>query len=119
MYSPADARAREMLLPIRLCLLFLMPLLLHAQSDRNVELLGHLDFPQAVSDVWGFADGNDNEYALVGLLDGIAIVEVSDPANPTQVAFIPGPEAPPFGTRDIKTYSHYAYVTTEGGGRFR
>ena len=77
--------------------------------------------PVSAANVWGFVDLNDNrEYAVVGLRNGTAIVEVTDPANPREVVTIPGNPSP---WREVKVYQvrdnvaqrwrAYAYVTTE------
>jgi choice-of-anchor B domain-containing protein len=75
--------------------------------------------PVSAANVWGFVDLNDNrEYAVVGLRNGTAIVEVTDPANPREVVTIPGNSSP---WREVKVYQRhdgarwraYAYVTTE------
>ncbi|HSC13567.1 MAG TPA: choice-of-anchor B family protein [Gammaproteobacteria bacterium] len=77
--------------------------------------------PVSAANVWGFVDRNDNrEYAVVGLRNGTAIVEVTDPVNPREVITIPGNSSP---WREVKVYQvfdagaqrwrAYAYVTTE------
>lgn len=77
--------------------------------------------PLSAANVWGFEDQNDGrEYAVIGLSDGTAIVEVSDPVNPRQVVTIPGNSSP---WREVKIYQvfdtpsnrfrAFAYVTTE------
>jgi len=75
--------------------------------------------PVSAANVWGFVDRNDNrEYAVVGLRNGTAIVEVTDPANPREVTTIAGNPSP---WREVKVYQvhdgvrwrAYAYVTTE------
>lgn len=77
--------------------------------------------PVSAANVWGFVDRNDNrEYAVVGLRNGTAIVEVTDPANPREVVTIAGNASP---WREVKVYQvfdsaanrwrAYAYVTTE------
>ena len=49
------------------------------------------DQPASAANVWGFVDLNDGrEYAVVGLSNGTAVVEVTDPDNPRQVGTIPG-----------------------------
>lgn len=73
------------------------------------------------NDIWGHFDLNDNrEYALVGLTNGVSVVEVTDPVNPRVVNFIPGQNTV---WRDLKTYQYfdetrrrwmsYAYVTAD------
>ena len=77
------------------------------QDSLNVTKLGQLPYNVGLNDVWGYADGNGNEYALVGAESGFSIVDVTVSATPVEKAFIPGA----FSIwRDIKTYSHYAYV---------
>jgi len=67
---------------------------------------------QTLANVWGYAAGG-NEYALVGAKNGLSIVDVTDPDNPDEILQIAGPVS---SWREIKTYQHYAYVVTEGGG---
>ncbi len=94
---------------------------------RNVDFLAQIALnqfssrPTSAANVWGFVDLNDDrEYAVVGLSDGTAVVEVTDPANPREVVTIPGNSS---SWREIKIYQFfeagsnsyraYAYVTTE------
>ncbi len=91
-------------------LLFLIfPLFLFSQN-YNLELVGTLDFPQGKSDIWGYVDNEGTEYAIMGLINGTTIISLEDPANPTEVAYIEGGNST---WRDMKTYGHYAYITTE------
>jgi choice-of-anchor B domain-containing protein len=89
--------------------------------ESQIPLSGFASQPVSAANVWGFVDLNDNrEYAVVGLRNGTAIVEVTDPANPRQVVTIPGNSSP---WREVKVYQvhdpialrwrAYAYVTTE------
>jgi choice-of-anchor B domain-containing protein len=77
--------------------------------------------PVSAANIWGFVDLNDNrEYAVIGLRNGTAIVEVTDPANPREVVTVAGNSSP---WREVKVYQvrdtvanrwrAYAYVTTE------
>ena len=96
-------------------LLFSLSILLlvassHAQT--NMEMLGQLSYSDQLSDVWGYADEEGNEYALVGTFSGLSIVDVTDPQNPEEVFFGPGPGSI---WRDIKTWGDYAYVSNESG----
>ncbi len=83
------------------------PALSQSLNDHT-ELLGRFQRAQSTqySDIWGYA-ADGREYALIGTYEGLSIVDVTDPTNTTEVAFIPGPKSI---WRDIKTYSHYAYV---------
>jgi len=80
--------------------------------------------PLSASNVWGFVDLNDNrEYAVIGVSNGTAVVEVTDPANPREVATIPGRNS---SWREVKIYQEFhvptnrfrafAYVTSEAAG---
>ncbi|HRI29020.1 MAG TPA: choice-of-anchor B family protein, partial [Chitinophagales bacterium] len=78
-------------------------------AQLNTELLGHIDYEQTVNDVWGYV-ANGHEYALLGTRTGTAIIDVTDPANPTELFFVPGPSSL---WRDMKVWNNYAYVTNE------
>ncbi len=67
---------------------------------------------QTLSNIWGYAAGG-KEYALVGGKNGMIVTDVTNPAAPVQIVQIAGPSSQ---WREIKTYLHYAYITTEGGG---
>jgi choice-of-anchor B domain-containing protein len=82
-------------------------LVVAAQDSLNVHFKSFLPYTQSLNDVWGYVDNSGNEFALVGTRSGFSVVDVSDASTPSQVLFIPGA----FSVwRDIKTYSHYAYV---------
>ena len=77
--------------------------------------------PQHANDIWGFYDLNtEREYALIGLHNGIAIVDVSNPSAPVEIDTVAGASST---WRDIKVYQFfdetsrrfraYAYVTTD------
>ena len=85
--------------------------------SQNVELLGSLNPYSSLnySDVWGYTtDGR--EYALLGVTGGTSVIDVTDPTTPAEVDFIPGPLAPPYEWRDIKTHLNYVYIVSEGTG---
>jgi choice-of-anchor B domain-containing protein len=97
---------------------------------RNVDLQAQISLnqftsqPLSAANVWGFEDQNDGrEYAVIGLRNGAAVVDVTNPASPRQVATIPGNSSP---WREVKIYQvfdapdnrfrTYAYITTEASG---
>lgn len=80
------------------------------QHQKNITLTGHLPYPERLSDVWGYVDSAGTEYALVGSLTGTSVVNLSDPSQPFQQHWIPGPATI---WRDIKVYKHYAYISSE------
>ncbi len=89
--------------------------------EAHVALGGFSSAATAANDVWGFVDLNtEREYALIGLRNATAVVDVTDPDNVFEVGSVPGQ-----GTtwRDIKVYQlfdttaarwrSYAYVTAD------
>ncbi len=95
-----------------LYLLFFLPN--QALAQLNVDSLSHINYQQLhaanLNDVWGYVDELGNEYALVGTSKGTSIVDVTDPANPVEVFWLPGSESI---WRDPSSHGDYAYVTTE------
>lgn len=89
-------------------LLIALATLLHAQL--NTTLLANLKYPAELNDIWGWVAPDGTEYALVGLTSGVSIVSLKDPTQPKKVAFVPGGNSI---WRDLKTWGHYAYVTTD------
>jgi choice-of-anchor B domain-containing protein len=95
-----------------LLLALLFPYLLVAQNSYNLGLIGSYDWNSTEgNDIWGWVDPADgSEYALVGLNNGFACVDVSSPSNPVQKFHISDINST---WRDVKTWGNYAYVTTE------
>ena len=92
---------------ILLFTLFILSINTNAQG-LDVLKLGELNYPQwNLNDVWGYADSLGNEYALVGVNDRFNVVDVTNPANPVSKINVYGAYSV---WRDIKTWSHYAYV---------
>ena len=89
-------------------LFVLLTLSLFSQDKLNIEKVGQLSYDRGLNDVWGYTDASGIEYALVGLDSGISIVDISTPSNPIEKIRIDGPLTV---WRDLKTWSHYAYVT--------
>lgn len=85
----------------------------NAYSQKNMNLLGSLSYAEELSDIWGYADSLGNEYAIVGVYDGVSVVDITDPANPNEVWFFTGASSI---WRDIKTWNQHAYVTNESNG---
>ena len=94
---------------------------------ENMDLLSHVPLssfstnPSAANDVWGFYDINDGkEYAILGLRNGVGVVEVTNPEAPRMVGSVSSQST---SWRDIKVYQHfnratarwdsYAYVTAD------
>ena len=70
----------------------------------------------AGNDVWGWADPTTgSEYALMGMSDGTAFVDVTDPENPVFLGRMPTATTSS-SWRDIKVYLNHAYVVADGAG---
>ena len=81
-------------------------------ANFNLTLEGQLPYVQDLTDIWGYVDQTGIEYALVGAVDGVSIVSLANPAQPTEVLFIPDVTST---HRDLKTWGTHAYVTAERG----
>ncbi|MBZ0141978.1 MAG: choice-of-anchor B family protein [Rhodocyclaceae bacterium] len=79
----------------------------------NVDLRSQMTNHSGANDVWGYTSPGGVELAIWGYGDGTSFVDATDPSNPVEVFDLPGPYSI---WRDMKTYDHYAYVVTEGGG---
>ncbi|MBL4662518.1 MAG: choice-of-anchor B family protein [Flavobacteriaceae bacterium] len=89
-------------------LLLLCPLFTMAQS---IIFQGELLSGNHGTDVWEYIDPNNgNVYAIIGG-NGMSIVDVTDPTNPTQVAHVTS--VPGF---DVKVWENYVYCVNGGSG---
>lgn len=84
-----------------------------AQGSSNMTLVGSQDIHSGYNDIWGYTDEFGTEYALLGVVDGTSIVNISNPAAPVETGFIPASLSI---WRDMKTFGDFAYLVTEGGG---
>lgn len=93
------------------CILTILTLFIFNSSiaQTQLNLLGQLTYTDGLNDIWGYA-ANGNEYALVGLVTGVSIVNVTNPAAPVETQFIPHVSTT---WRDIKTWGTKAYVINE------
>lgn len=79
--------------------------------SQTINLEGQLTSGNNGTDIWEYIDGNTgNVYAIVGG-NGMSVVDVTDPTNPTQVAHLTS--VPGF---DVKVWDHYVYCVTGGSG---
>ncbi|WP_151892634.1 choice-of-anchor B family protein [Patiriisocius marinistellae] len=68
------------------------------------------------NDSWGWTDpSNGNEYAIVGLDNGTAFIDINNPTNPIYLGKLPT-HTSSSTWRDIKVYSNHAFVVSEAGG---
>ena len=84
--------------------------LFQAQESLNMVQVGNLSYNQDLNDIWGYVDHEGKEHALVGCANGFSYVDISNPASPQEVFFVPGSNSI---WRDLKTWNNYAYITTE------
>lgn len=93
---------------------------------NNVDLLSFMTVEDLMgtgssrtNDVWGWVDPEtDREYALAGRNDGMAFVDVSDPANPVLKGSLPLTEgANPAVWRDVKVYADHAFIVADNAGQ--
>tara|TARA_B100000287_G_scaffold122543_2_gene114434 strand:- start:250 stop:1497 length:1248 start_codon:yes stop_codon:yes gene_type:complete len=68
------------------------------------------------NDSWGWTDSFDGkEYALMGLDDGTAFIDISDPEVPLYLGKLPSATVNS-SWRDIKVYEDYAFIVSEAPG---
>ncbi len=86
---------------------------------KNIRLVSHLPLEQLGgdadngvlgNDIWGWRSTAGNEYIMVGLRDKTTLVNVTDPANPIVVGYLPSHEAGLSDYRDIKVYKDHAFI---------
>ncbi|NNF03683.1 MAG: choice-of-anchor B family protein [Rhodothermales bacterium] len=94
-----------------------------AFSCDNINLVSFLPISDlsssrgvGMTDVWGWTDPETGkEWVLAGRTDGVAFVDISDPANPVYVGELPKTaDSPGSGWRDVKVYNNHAYVVADG-----
>ncbi len=69
---------------------------------------------ERVSDLWGWTDPDTGrEYALVGRVGGLAMIDITDPSSPVYLGSVPANNS---GARDIKVYKDHAFFTGDGAG---
>ncbi len=87
---------------------------------NGYDLMAHIPLSvfntTGANDSWGWTDPDDGkEYVLMGLENGTAFIDISDPVNPIYLGKLPTAT----GTtvwRDIKTYNNYAFIVSEASG---
>jgi len=93
------------------------------QTVNNMSLLGTKnDFHSGgtpagfyYSSVWGYTAPNAREYAILGHYAGTTFYDITDaPTTIRNCGTVTGPGSF-YNYREFKTYSHYAYIVSEGG----
>ncbi len=92
----------------------------HAQYARDkVRFLSQIPLnqfsgaPSSGSGCAGYISPSGNEYAIMGLRNGNAVVNITNPTSPVIVGHIPGVNSQ---WHEVCVLGDYAYATTEGGG---
>ena len=89
--------------------------------DR-VDMLSHLTLGDLgltfANDIWGWTDpATKRDYALLGGIEGMVIVDISDPKRPDIVGTLPTHTTTGGDFwRDIKVYANHAFVVSENSG---
>lgn len=90
-------------------------------ASQNISLLSNWDDPAVPAEpvysiryngIWGWDDGNGNEYALIGSSSGVYFVNVTVPTAPVVADFVPGHRQNCIW-REIKTFGNYAYLVSD------
>ena len=96
---------------------------------REIDLLSFLSLSELdglletgatfINDIWGWTDPKTKrDYVLLGMREGLAIVDVSKPKRPVVMGVLPTHSALGRDTlhRDVKVYADHAYVVSEHDG---
>lgn len=62
---------------------------------------------------WGYVAPDGREYGILGCAKGTAFIDITDTNNIREVAYLPGLDQASC-CREMKTYSHYAYIIADG-----
>jgi choice-of-anchor B domain-containing protein len=100
-------------------LIFIITLLFLSSADlltqlpnQNTYLLAQKDeHGSGYSALWGYRAPNGREYAILGCQTGTAFIDITDSANIVERDFVTGVTS---GWREMKVFSNYAYVVSEG-----
>ncbi len=84
------------------------------------DFIGHIDLAnfsaQSGNDIWGWTDATTSkEYALMGLDNGVAFVDISDEENFIYLGKLPG-AGDPISWRDLKVYEDHVFIVAEASG---
>ncbi|HQY51673.1 MAG TPA: choice-of-anchor B family protein [Ignavibacteria bacterium] len=92
-----------------------------SQSVSNMQMLGSANEYTAggtpggwhYAACWGYV-ANGREYAIIGHYAGTTVYDVTNPDNIINKGTVAGPGSF-YNYREMKTYSHYLYIVSEGG----
>ena len=85
-------------------------------SCLNYDLVGYVSLEEmdaeSANDIWGWTDSLGKEYAIIGLDNGTAFIDISDPVKPIYLGKLPTQTVSTIW-RDIKTNKNYAYIVAD------
>ncbi len=79
-------------------------------TQNKITQLANHTFNTTCNDVWGYTDELGNEYAIVGLFNGVSILDITNPNLTNEVYRSSGEDCV---WRDLKVFGDYLYVTNE------
>jgi choice-of-anchor B domain-containing protein len=79
-------------------------------QNYNLRFKSKMTFDRDLNDIWGINHSNGSEYAIVGRVNGISVVDVTDPVNISVIKSISGQYSL---WRDLKSFGNFAYGVTE------
>lgn len=102
-------------------IVFLYASVSNSQSVSNMVLLGNVNeyFSGGTpggwhyASCWGYVAGG-REYAIIGHYVGTTVYDITNTNNIMNKGTVPGPGSF-YNYREMKTYSHYLYIVSEGG----
>jgi choice-of-anchor B domain-containing protein len=102
-------------LALNFIVIFGLQCVVHGQESSNVTLLARMNdhATAGYNECWGYIAPDGREYALLGVNNGMSVIDITDTNNPVEVAFFASQVS---RWKDIKTYRHYAYAVNETGG---
>jgi len=87
---------------------------------NGYELVGRIELSEFTAssgnDSWGWTDSTSGkEYAIMGLDNGTAFVDISDGENLVYLGKLPS-AGDPISWRDVKVYKDHAFIVSEAAG---
>ncbi|MEO8086308.1 MAG: choice-of-anchor B family protein [Bacteroidota bacterium] len=84
---------------------------LSSRAQKNISRLGAFYANgQTLAGCWHYVDSLNREYALIGAVNGIMILDITNPANPVYLFQLPGLNSL---WHEIKVSGNYAYAVSE------
>ena len=83
----------------------------------HIEHMGGIKGTSRGSDIWGWTHTpSGREFALMGMTDQTAFVEVTDPQNPVYLGSLASETSANNHWRDLKTYGDYVFIVADYAG---